>query len=237
MLLRRMIEHVKSQKWTAVALDFLIVVVGVFVGLQVTNWNDARADRETERVILDRLNSDFVQIIETVDSYLATVEAAQSGADALLDAAANGTLPADTEDLCALMSPPRAFRPAPPPSATYEQLVANGDMRLITDEPLRLALAEFESQRSQHVVRFEMSMATTLALSRPFWTAVDICDASLRATDGRLAVRVAEIVQSPEFAGAVSGILTQHGNASRSHRATKEHAEKVLALLQKGGAP
>lgn len=32
MLLRRVIEHVKAQNWTAVALDFVIVVVGVFIG-------------------------------------------------------------------------------------------------------------------------------------------------------------------------------------------------------------
>ena len=29
MLLRRITEHVKAQNWTAVALDFVIVVVGV----------------------------------------------------------------------------------------------------------------------------------------------------------------------------------------------------------------
>lgn len=42
MLLRRVIEHVKAQNWTAVALDFVIVVVGVFISIQVANWNDAR---------------------------------------------------------------------------------------------------------------------------------------------------------------------------------------------------
>ena len=48
MLLRRITEHVKAQNWFAVALDFLIVVVGVFIGLQVSNWNDARAaDRKS----------------------------------------------------------------------------------------------------------------------------------------------------------------------------------------------
>ncbi|MEO1041250.1 MAG: hypothetical protein AAFX52_03080 [Pseudomonadota bacterium] len=49
MLLRRIIEHVQTQNWTAVALDFLIVVIGVFMGIQVSNWNAARADREVER--------------------------------------------------------------------------------------------------------------------------------------------------------------------------------------------
>ena len=42
MLLRRIIEHVKAQNWFAVGIDFVIVVVGVFIGIQVANWNDAR---------------------------------------------------------------------------------------------------------------------------------------------------------------------------------------------------
>ncbi|MEO0439157.1 MAG: hypothetical protein AAF098_19945 [Pseudomonadota bacterium] len=45
MLLRRITEYVKGQNWTAVAIDFFIVVVGVFIGIQVSNWNDALADR------------------------------------------------------------------------------------------------------------------------------------------------------------------------------------------------
>ena len=49
MILRRVIEHVKKQHWTAVFLDFVIVVLGVFIGIQVSNWNAARADRAEER--------------------------------------------------------------------------------------------------------------------------------------------------------------------------------------------
>jgi len=46
MLLRRVIEHVKAQNWTAVGLDFVIVVVGVFIGIQVSNWNAQRAEAD-----------------------------------------------------------------------------------------------------------------------------------------------------------------------------------------------
>jgi hypothetical protein len=42
MLLRRIIEHVKVQNWTAIVIDFVIVVVGVFIGIQVSNWNEGR---------------------------------------------------------------------------------------------------------------------------------------------------------------------------------------------------
>ena len=42
MLLRRVTQHVKDQNWFAVLIDFAIVVFGVFIGIQVANWNAAR---------------------------------------------------------------------------------------------------------------------------------------------------------------------------------------------------
>ena len=71
MLLRRITEHVKAQNWFAVGLDFLIVVVGVFVGLQVSNWNESRADKAEYIKALDRMdtevNENFV-VIDSIDS-------------------------------------------------------------------------------------------------------------------------------------------------------------------------
>lgn len=46
MILRRLTQHVKDQNWFAVGLDFVIVVVGVFLGIQIGNWNDDRVLRQ-----------------------------------------------------------------------------------------------------------------------------------------------------------------------------------------------
>ena len=59
MLLRRVIEHVRDQNWFAVGIDFVIVVVGVFIGIQVSNWNDARAFRERETELLIELRREL----------------------------------------------------------------------------------------------------------------------------------------------------------------------------------
>ena len=61
MLLRRITEHVKAQNWFAVGLDFLIVVFGVFIGLQVANWSASRVDRTDERIFLNSLHQDIVE--------------------------------------------------------------------------------------------------------------------------------------------------------------------------------
>lgn len=56
MILRSIMKHVRDQNWVAVGIDFVIVVVGLFIGIQVASWNNARRDREAEALYLDRLH-------------------------------------------------------------------------------------------------------------------------------------------------------------------------------------
>jgi hypothetical protein len=44
-ILRRLTQHVKDQNWFAVGLDFFIVVAGILIAFQITNWNAARQDK------------------------------------------------------------------------------------------------------------------------------------------------------------------------------------------------
>jgi predicted nucleic acid-binding protein len=63
MILRKLTANLKTQNWTAVGIDFLIVVLGVFVGVQASNWNQARIERaETQRLLM-RIEPEIDQII------------------------------------------------------------------------------------------------------------------------------------------------------------------------------
>ncbi|MBL8545146.1 MAG: hypothetical protein JNL81_01710 [Hyphomonadaceae bacterium] len=46
MLMRRIREHVTAHNWFAVGIDLVIVVLGVFLGTQVSNWNAERLAHE-----------------------------------------------------------------------------------------------------------------------------------------------------------------------------------------------
>ena len=58
MILRRMVEHLRQQHWTGVLIELAIVVFGVFIGIQVSNWNEARKERSTEAVYLANIARD-----------------------------------------------------------------------------------------------------------------------------------------------------------------------------------
>ncbi len=59
MILRRVAEHIKQQHWTGVIIELVIVVLGVFIGMQVSNWNEDRANRSSEARHLDEIAEDL----------------------------------------------------------------------------------------------------------------------------------------------------------------------------------
>lgn len=65
MILRRITEHVKAQNWFAVGIDFVIVVVGVFIGLQVQQWADAQRQGRLERIYTEKLQAEVLKLMAT----------------------------------------------------------------------------------------------------------------------------------------------------------------------------
>jgi hypothetical protein len=59
LILRKISNALRAQNWFTVILEVLIVVVGIFAGLQVDSWNESRKDRVKEREYLVRLQGDI----------------------------------------------------------------------------------------------------------------------------------------------------------------------------------
>ena len=70
MILRRITKHVKDQNWFAVGLDFFIVLAGILIAFQITNWNEAKSERtelaRTEIALQNELSRNYFNAAERV---------------------------------------------------------------------------------------------------------------------------------------------------------------------------
>jgi len=132
MILRRIIAHFRKQEWTAIGIDFVIVVVGVFVGMQVTNWNADAADRRRGAHYVERLVRDM-----ELDLGMRRGEAAYYGAVLASVQRADELLADPGSDAEALVV--NAYRASeitywPQTRATWDEIVSSGDIGLLPVE-------------------------------------------------------------------------------------------------------
>ena len=143
MFLRRLTIAHKKPDWFTVAVEILIVVLGVFSALQVNNWNTARSDRAEARIFLELLEQDIAQILDRTDRALET-HALSLAATARLIQGIQGekfdeeTLLQDTVAATNLAAPPGT-------SATFTQRVLSGRLTRIHNQQLRRSLSEYDS--------------------------------------------------------------------------------------------
>ncbi len=70
MIFRRIKAHVEKENWFAVGIDFFIVVIGVFIGIQVANWNEVNGNKAGLVGSLERLDTEVSRNIDLIEKVL-----------------------------------------------------------------------------------------------------------------------------------------------------------------------
>lgn len=184
MILRRLTEHVKTQNWFAVALDFLIVVLGVFVAMQVSNWNAARAERAHADYLVSALQAEFKGIEGELETSLGNITRYQAASRSLLTALRDGGVPPeDAEVRDQILNSVNLGRPSPR-SAVYLQMVSDGDLRLIRNAELSAALIRFDQRIERNAFVYPATLSIMFA-EDPLFDAVEFDDTGERRGAGR----------------------------------------------------
>ena len=136
MILRRFTTQLRRQDWTAVVIELFVVVAGVFIGLQASNWNqqreiDEKATRFSESLKAD-LRAEAWGYEYQIQYYGNVLSNADRAANAL-----TGNAPLSDEAL--LISAFRAtqYNENIRRRATYDELTSTGSIGLIRDPVLR----------------------------------------------------------------------------------------------------
>jgi len=136
MMFRRFFDRLRQQEWFAVLIELLIVIVGVFIGIQVSNWNEDRVTRQKAAVFTEHLVQDLREeawnrraVIEYYDDVLVNAERA---VDAL-----SGKTPLSDEALLVAAYRATQYTQNTRRRATFDELTSTGNIGLVRDPVLR----------------------------------------------------------------------------------------------------
>lgn len=180
MLLRRVIEHVKAQNWFAVGLDFVIVVVGVFVGIQVSNWNDERREEMRADEYMERIANDLLADQKNIRIRQSFWRQVIEEGEAALNYSDTGVLKDGSawRSALAFYQASQVF-PYVNTETTYAELKSAGELGLIRDAELRAQLAEYyttgSAEQAGYITRLippyrdTIRGKTPIAMARHIW--------------------------------------------------------------------
>lgn len=142
MILRRFTLHIKEQNWFAVGLDIVVVMAGIFLGLQVTNLNEARiAGSATQTYyarLIDDLRAEETSRLTRITYYQRTKQHAEAALYALKQP--DNTL---GEQFLIDIYQATQIWPYTPQRTTYDELISGSIANAIPDATLRGLLANY----------------------------------------------------------------------------------------------
>lgn len=145
MLLRRVSQDLRSQNWVGFGIDLAIVVLGIFLGLQASQWYEHRQDIGVERTILERLGEDFESIEAAAQSAVRFHQEQIVALEQMQDALRDGEMdPVAEPQFLTGLSDAMGYDLGPGRSGTYVEILSSGYFRLLRSQELRKALTEYD---------------------------------------------------------------------------------------------
>ena len=158
MLLRRVIAHLRKQEWTAIAIDFLIVVIGVFVATQVADWNASRRDRQVEHALLERLHIETRELLAITREEL-RVHRERVAPSVTVNPVLFSQEPARPLTIreCEWIAGSHVYRRPTDELPVLDEMLATGQFNLIEDQEVKERLRKYimfrERERGNHAER------------------------------------------------------------------------------------
>jgi hypothetical protein len=145
-ILHRLVTELRNQNWITVVLELVVVVAGIFLGLQADAWNEARNDRIRERAHLEQIYADAVFNAEQLAQIAEHHAELADGLIFAIGVVKRGEIRPDEVErfkwaiLTMLQYPPAAIN-----TGGYDTLIASGDFSVLRDSELRSRLVRMHS--------------------------------------------------------------------------------------------
>ena len=166
MILKRLADAFRQQNWFTVGLELVIVVAGIFIGLQVDDWNNLRKDRADEQHYLNRLHEEILNAEKLSSRVVDRRIDLQSRLKDILDAVFVDTDRSSlTDDDCFAIGSLHFFNVVVSGLSAAEELTASGRMDILRDTELRATLGALKQaqEATNTYIRIQNTVAYDLA--------------------------------------------------------------------------
>ncbi|BFM09657.1 DUF6090 family protein [Halioxenophilus aromaticivorans] len=150
MILQRLATAIRKQDWFTVVIETLIVVFGVYLGIQLGNWNAASNAAREETVILEQLHSQFEDFVAITEVRLEQQRDSLRATDQLLEVIATGKEPDDRNLMINILQRAGRLKDAPTAPTTLLELISSGRLSELSSATLRGQLTQFQQQLAEH---------------------------------------------------------------------------------------
>jgi len=238
-ILRSITRHVRDQNWFAVFLDFLIVVVGVFIGIQVANWNAQRLEDQQEALLIQRLIVDFERISVDAQQSLTFHEDRLADFRTLVSALREGELP--DEDRAAVdraLFLGFSLQSSADRSGTFTELLSSGRAYLLKSQNLLNEMVAYEDFLQRFVYAQEHLMHLSIENQQP------LSNGFQYSIDGVLFTRIENfeqmervtydfesMVADPAFQEAAEQLMFMHSNALLWRTRISDRVQRIQQML------
>jgi len=149
MILQRLANSIRKQDWFTVLIETLIVVLGVFLGLQAQQWAGENQKKATEAKLVSQLHDEIVDLQALRGPVIAFRKRWSAGLDLLavsLYSEVDGDM---TPEECLSLAFASVVTNPTDDLATLIELESQGGLSLFRDERIRAALRDFLLTRAR----------------------------------------------------------------------------------------
>jgi len=239
MIFRRVITHMKNQHWTGVFIELVIVILGVFIGLQASNWNQARESAVRRAAALKRLHDESEQDVAYFKKFVGLYDGFNADrSQAIRRLLADDWKAANADRMSEAILTISFYPAAAPPRSAYDEVIASGSFGSLGDANLRKSITNYYSGLA--FLQGQIAYFREISSDLPGWKTpgIKVLFAPGTSRERRTVMDFAALSKNPDFIqGVIVGNSDQRGMAGWWHE-TLEDAEKMcLALSRATGRP
>lgn len=231
MIFRRLASAFRRHDWSAVAIEILIVVIGIFLGLQATSWNEARQFRKQEAVYLGKIRDDLNQMRAELVQRAAWFDTSAQQMTSALRALEACDLSDDAQaDLRIALERYQISPPIDYLDATYGEMVASGAHARLRSQELKQEISQTFSKLRDYGASLRNFRISVPVVDSIVWSHVDF---SVDGESGRLKASfdMENICRSRPMRNALVEMIDIQQDALSTSRKAIESVDRTVALL------